>query len=110
VTRLFAEKIAHLASANRTERIIWSELPDFLRTTYQNGKKINQMTLKFSKWPKSIANCRIIDRMAIKYTTSSFVNPSKIYPNWDFWFEKMPPGNPNLVKRKHNIWATYMGN
>jgi hypothetical protein len=22
--------------------------------------------------------------------------PSKIYPNWDFWFETKPSGNPGL--------------
>jgi hypothetical protein len=35
--------------------------------------------------------------MAIKYTnmaTSSIARPSKIYPNWDFWFENVPSGNP----------------
>jgi hypothetical protein len=26
--------------------------------------------------------------------TSSIVRPSKIYPNWNFWFENIPSGNP----------------
>jgi hypothetical protein len=26
--------------------------------------------------------------------TSSIARPSKIYPNWDFWFENKPSGNP----------------
>jgi hypothetical protein len=26
--------------------------------------------------------------------TSSIARPFKIYPNWDFWFENMPSGNP----------------
>jgi hypothetical protein len=26
--------------------------------------------------------------------TFSIPRPSKIYPNWDFWFEKIPSGNP----------------
>jgi hypothetical protein len=31
---------------------------------------------------------RKIDKMAIKIPTSFIARPSKIYPNWDFWFEK----------------------
>jgi hypothetical protein len=31
--------------------------------------------------------------MAIKIQTSSIGGPSTIYPNWDFWFEKIPSGN-----------------
>jgi hypothetical protein len=34
--------------------------------------------------------------MAIKYTIA---RPSKIYPNWDFWFENIPSGNPRCNKR-----------
>jgi hypothetical protein len=29
--------------------------------------------------------------MVIKYTK---IFPYKIYPNWDFWFENKPSGNP----------------
>jgi hypothetical protein len=29
--------------------------------------------------------------MGIKYIN---LRPSKIYPNWDFWFENKPSGNP----------------
>jgi hypothetical protein len=35
--------------------------------------------------------------MALKYIDnfqSRYVRPSKIYPNWDFWFENKPSGNP----------------
>jgi hypothetical protein len=29
------------------------------------------------------------------YTPTSFIAiPSKIYPNWNFWFENKPSGNP----------------
>jgi hypothetical protein len=45
------------------------------------GHKIYQMAVKCSKWPKNIP-------------TSSFTKPFKIYPNWDFWFENKPSGNP----------------
>jgi hypothetical protein len=26
--------------------------------------------------------------------------PSKIYPNWGFWFEKIPSGNPGHDKKR----------
>jgi hypothetical protein len=63
----------------------------FLGTTYQNGKIINQITYK-------------IYHMSVKYTqkplhipTSSIASPSKIYPNYDFWLENMPSGNPGMA-------------
>jgi hypothetical protein len=34
--------------------------------------------------------------MALKIPTSSIARPSKIYPNWDFWFENIPSGNTGL--------------
>jgi hypothetical protein len=48
-----------------------------------NGHKISQMSVKYSKWPLNIS-------------TFSNLRPSKIYPNWDFWFEKKPSGNPGV--------------
>jgi hypothetical protein len=41
---------------------------------------------KITKWPHNIP-------------TSSIARPSKICPNWDFWFENKPPGNP--VRNEH---------
>jgi hypothetical protein len=35
-----------------------------------------------------------LDKVAIKIPTSSIAKPFQIYPNWDFWFENMPSGNP----------------
>jgi hypothetical protein len=41
--------------------------------------------------------------MAVKYTywslnrpTFIIARPSKIYPNWDFWFKNIPSGKPVL--------------
>jgi hypothetical protein len=34
-----------------------------------------------------------IDKMALKIPTSSIARPSKIYPNFDFWFENIPSGS-----------------
>jgi hypothetical protein len=30
--------------------------------------------------------------MALKIPTSTIARPSKIYPNWDFWFENISSG------------------
>jgi hypothetical protein len=30
--------------------------------------------------------------------TPSTARPSKIYPNWDFWFENIPSGNPGPME------------
>jgi hypothetical protein len=48
-----------------------------------NGRKISQSFLKYYKWPQNIS-------------TFTHLRPSKIYPNWDFWFENKPSGNPDL--------------
>jgi hypothetical protein len=38
----------------------------------------------------------IIDEMYKKLATSFIARHSKIYPNWHFWFEIIPPGNTDL--------------
>jgi hypothetical protein len=40
------------------------------------------MSVKYSKWPLNI-------------TTFSYLRPSKIFPNWEFWLEKKLSGNPD---------------
>jgi hypothetical protein len=32
-------------------------------------------------------------------STFSNLRPSKIYPNWYFWFENKPSGNPAMMMR-----------
>jgi hypothetical protein len=44
------------------------------------------MAGKLTKWPQNMP-------------ITSIARPSKIYPNWDFWFENMPSGNPALAWR-----------
>jgi hypothetical protein len=62
----------------------------FLDKIYQNGGKYTkmalnyQMAVKYSKWPNNIP-------------TFPISRPSKIYPNWDFGFEKIPSGNPECI-------------
>jgi hypothetical protein len=45
--------------------------------------KTYQMAIKYTKWLENLP-------------TSSIARPSKIYPNWNFWFENMPSGNPDV--------------
>jgi hypothetical protein len=41
---------------------------------------------KFTKWPQN-------------KPTSSVAGSSKIYPNWDFWFENIPSGKPDDLSK-----------
>jgi hypothetical protein len=35
----------------------------------------------------------LLDKTAIKISTSSIAKPSKIYPKWNFWFETKQSGS-----------------
>jgi hypothetical protein len=48
-----------------------------------------QMVIKYPKSPLNIPNGH-----KIYQHFSIYVRPSKIYPNWNFWFENKPSGNP----------------
>jgi hypothetical protein len=48
---------------------------------YQNGEKC-------TKTGENIPNDHMYNM------PSSIARPSKVYTNWDFWFEKKPSGNP----------------
>jgi hypothetical protein len=69
-------------------------LPDF---SFYNIPKRGKLT----KLPTNIPNDHNMFHLAEKFTkqpfnipTSSIASPSKIYPDWDFGFEKIPSGNP----------------
>jgi hypothetical protein len=51
---------------------------------------------KYAKVPLNyqMAACKIF-HMTTKYNNVSILKPSKIYPNWDFWFENKPSGSPD---------------
>jgi hypothetical protein len=52
---------------------------------YQMAMKyMYQMVMKYSEWPQNIP-------------TLSVPKPSKIFQNWDFWFENVPSGNPGGI-------------
>jgi hypothetical protein len=57
-------------------------LPDFSLYSIPKVVKKYQMAVKYTKRPQNIP-------------TSSIARPSKIYPDWDFWFENIPSGNPD---------------
>jgi hypothetical protein len=85
----------------RWRREIWQGCQIFLSTKYQNWKI-------YTKLPWTITNSHKIYQMAVQYTkwpwnigTNIFhCKTLKIYPNWHFWFENIPSGNPGLAKRK----------
>jgi hypothetical protein len=56
-----------------------------------------QMDKKYLKSPKNIPNGHK------NMQTISNLSPTKIYPNWDFWFENKPPGNPDLHTSSRSI-------
>jgi endo-beta-N-acetylglucosaminidase D len=60
------------------------------------------MAGKFTKWPENLPNGR-----KIVHPESSIERISKICPNWDFWFENKPSGNPALSQ--YNVGSTYVG-
>jgi hypothetical protein len=45
--------------------------------------------------------------MAIKYIHFSYLRPSKIYPNLNFWFESKPSGNPDYLHDDKKIWTRH---
>jgi hypothetical protein len=51
---------------------------------YQMVIRSSKMAVKYSKW-------------SLKISPFSNLRPSKINPNWDFWFEKKPSGNPDRI-------------
>jgi hypothetical protein len=59
---------------------------------YQNGENIPnyhnmyQMVIKYTY--------QLAIKIDQKTPTYYIANSSRIYPNWDFWFENIPSGNP----------------
>jgi hypothetical protein len=71
-----------------------SGLPDFYPRNIPKREIYTKMTTKYTKWPYNIRNGCKMDQMAINLPTYFIARHSKIYPNWDFWFESIPSGNP----------------
>jgi hypothetical protein len=66
-------------------------LPDFSRHYIPKHEKIYHMTTKCTKWLKYT--------ILQKIPTSFIASPSKIYPNRDFWFDRIKSGNIDNVQR-----------
>jgi hypothetical protein len=43
-----------------------------------------------------LTNDRKVFQIAKKFTQISITRSFNIYPNWDFWYENIPSGNPGL--------------
>jgi hypothetical protein len=66
----------------------------FIGKTYQNGDE-------YTKLPQNVPNGQCITQTTVKFSKCTLNIPrfsiprsSKMYPNWDFWFENIPSGNP----------------
>jgi hypothetical protein len=68
----------------------------FLGAWYQNRKKMYQINPKYAKWSQNFPNVSKIFQMVIKYFNIFQPKALKNYPDWDFWFENKPSGNPDL--------------
>jgi hypothetical protein len=68
----------------------------FLGTTYPESGILTTyytklLPIKYTKWPNLFPT-------DIKYTKNyPFQGPFKIYPNWNYWYENKPSGNPGTV-------------
>jgi hypothetical protein len=84
----------------------WYNLPSREKYTkwhqnIPNGHKIYQIATKYTKWPQHIPNGQLIyQHLPLKDTNY------KIYPNWDFWLESIPSGNPDSVCASKNVLET----
>jgi hypothetical protein len=70
----------------------------FLIHDTKTGKNVPNEHKKYQILIKH-PNVHKIYQMPPNISTLSHLRPSKISPNWDFWFEKKPPGNPASDQR-----------
>jgi hypothetical protein len=63
-------------------------------------EKMYQMNTKCTEWAymyvhiPNVSKIGIPNEHKIHMSTFSNLRPSKFFPNWDFWFENKPSGNP----------------
>jgi hypothetical protein len=70
-------------------------LPDYYwHTIPKMGDHMPNCRYLITKWSKNIPNGRNIFKTVKEYQCFPFQGPPKFYPNWEFWFENMPSGNP----------------
>jgi hypothetical protein len=73
----------------------------FLETVYQNEGKDTKLPPKYQMVKNLPNGCMYIIYVGIPngqriYNPFPFKWPSNVDPNWDFWFESKPSGNPDL--------------
>jgi hypothetical protein len=56
--------------------------------------KMYQVNTNCTKWSLNIPNVHKIFQMAVKYINIFQSEDLDFFPNWDFWFENKPSGNP----------------
>jgi hypothetical protein len=64
-------------------------LPDFSWYKHTKTEKMYQISTKCTKSEQNIRNGRKIDLMSKNIPKSSFESSSKMYPNFNFWFENI---------------------
>jgi hypothetical protein len=75
-----------------------SGLPDSSWHNIPKRGKIYQISTKLLNDLKIYPTGIIYSKWALNTPKFSIVRPSKIYPNWDFWFENIPSGNPACAR------------
>jgi hypothetical protein len=75
-------------------------LPDFFDTIYQNGEIYTKLPLNYPLAIKIPNGSKMFQMNKKNVPTFSIPKPNKTYPNWDFWFENKPSGNPGDEVKK----------
>jgi uncharacterized protein (DUF2249 family) len=84
-------------------------LPDFSWHNIPNGEEIYQIATKLPNGHKIYQMSRVYSKCPQNISNFSIPRPSNIYPNWYFWFENLPSGNPDWVldeKKTKNAFAS----
>jgi hypothetical protein len=55
------------------------------------------MSTTSTEWSQNIPNILKVFQMALKYINIYQSEALKFFPNWDFWFENKPSGNPAYI-------------
>jgi hypothetical protein len=63
---------------------------------YQDGHKLPQMPVKY------------VAQLTKNFKIFSTLRPSKANPNWIFWFESKPSGNPGAHARFRKDWISVL--
>jgi hypothetical protein len=87
-------KSVNAGTAQSRFELVGSGVARFFSVKRTKTGEMYQRTITNTKWPQNILYGLKIDQMAIKCATSSAEKPSKIYQKLNFWFEKIPSGNP----------------